>query len=123
MLRPISLYLGSILRYRYILEVAMRFSEGKIMVSVNALFGKNVVGEEAIIIGESTGAQIDLPRWLITHIQVKLTDEVTRELGYKKPFLGSVEVLLPVGFVKAVGDIISVNKSIKELKNIFEPRK
>jgi len=101
----------------------MRCSEGKIMVSVNVLFGKNVVGEEAIVIGESTGAQIDLPRWLITHIQVKLTDEVTRELGYKKPFLGSVEVLLPVGFVKAVGDIISVNKSIKELKNIFEPRK
>jgi len=101
----------------------MRCSEGKIMVSVNVLFGKNVVGEEAIVIGESTGAQIDLPRWLITHIQVKLTDEVTRELGYRKPFLGSVEVLLPVEFVKAVGDIISMNKSIKELKNIFEPKK
>jgi len=93
------------------------------MVSVNVLFGKNVVGEEAIVIGESTGAQIDLSRWIITHIQVKLTDEVTRELGYRKPFLGSVEVLLPVEFVKAVGDIISVNKSIKELKNIFEPKK
>jgi len=93
------------------------------MVSVNVLFGKNVVGEDARAIGESTGAQIDLPRWLITHIQVKLTDEVTRELGYRKPFLGSVEVLLPVEFVKAVGDIISVNKSIKELKNVFEPKK
>ena len=93
------------------------------MVSVNVLFGKNVVGEEAIVIGESTGAHIDLSRWMITHIQVKLTDEVTRELGYRKPFLGSVEVLLPVEFVKAVGDIISMNKSIKELKNIFEPKK
>ena len=93
------------------------------MVSMNVLFGKNVVGEDARVIGESTGAQIDLPRWLITHIQVKLTDEVTRELGYKKPFLGSVEVLLPVGFIKAIGDLISVNKNIKELKNVFEPRK
>ena len=101
----------------------MKCNGDKIMVSMNVLFGKNVVGEDARVIGESTGAQIDLPRWLITHIQVKLTDEVTRELGYKKPFLGSVEVLLPVGFVKAVGDIISVNKSIKELKNIFEPKK
>jgi len=93
------------------------------MVSINVLFGKNVVGEDARVIGESTGAEIDLSRWLITHMQVKLTDEATRELGYRKPFLGSVEVLLPVGFIKAVGDIISVNKSIKELRNIFEPKK
>jgi len=101
----------------------MKCNGDEIMVSMNVLFGKNVVGEDARVIGESTGAQIDLPRWLITHIQVKLTDEVTRELGYKKPFLGSVEVLLPVGFIKAIGDLISVNKNIKELKNVFEPRK
>ena len=93
------------------------------MVSINVLFGKNVVGEDARVIGKSTGAQIDLSRWLITHIKVKLTEEVTRELGYKKPLLGSVEVLIPVEFVKAVGDLISVNKNIKELKNIVEPRK
>jgi len=95
----------------------------KTMVSINALFGKNVVGEDARVIGKSNGAQIDLPRWLITHIKVKLTEEATRELGYKKPLLGSVEVLIPVGFIKAVGDLISVNKNIKELKNIVEPRK
>ena len=30
------------------------------MVSTNVLFGKNVVGEDARVIGESTGAEIDL---------------------------------------------------------------
>jgi len=94
-----------------------------IMVSINVLFGKDVVGEDARVIGKSTGAQIDLSQWLITHIKVKLTEEAMRELGYKKPLLGSVEVLLPVGSIKAVGDIISVSKSIKELKSIVEPRK
>lgn len=93
------------------------------MVSINVLFGKNVVGEDARVIGKSTGAQIDLSQWLITHIKVKLTEEATRELGYKKPLLGSVEVLIPVGFVKAVGDLISVNQNLKGLKNIIEPRK
>jgi len=95
----------------------------KTMVSINMLFGKNVVGEDARVIGKSTGAQIDLSTWLVTHIKVKLTEEATRELGYKKPLLGSVEILIPVEFIKAVGDLISVNKNIKELKNIVEPRK
>mgnify|MGYP001086304143 CR=1 FL=1 len=92
------------------------------MVSINVLFGKDVVGEDARVVGKSTGAQIDLSQWLITHIKVKLTEEAMRELGYKKPLLGSLEVLLPVGSVKAVGDIISVSKSIKELRSIVEPR-
>ncbi len=94
-----------------------------IMVSINVLFGKNVVGEDARVIGKSTGAQIDLSQWLITHIKVKLTEEAIKELEYKKPLLGSVEVLLPVGSIKAIGDIISVSKNIKELKSIVEPRK
>jgi len=94
-----------------------------IMVSINVLFGKDVVGEDARVIGKSTGAQIDLSQWLITHIKVKLTEEATKELGYKKPLLGSLEVLLPVESIKAVGDIISVSKSIKELKSIVEPRR
>jgi len=93
------------------------------MVSINVLFGKDVVGEDARVVGKSTGAQIDLSQWLITHLKVKLTEEAMRELGYKKPLLGSLEVLLPVGSVKAVGDIISVSKSIKELRSIVEPRK
>jgi len=94
-----------------------------IMVSINVLFGKDVVGEDARVIGKSTGAQIDLSQWLITHIKVKLTEETIKELGYKKPLIGSVEVLLPVGSIKAIGDIISVSKNIKELRNIVEPRK
>ncbi len=94
-----------------------------IMISINVLFGKDVVGEDARVIGKSTGAQIDLSQWLITHITVKLTEEAMRELGYKKPLLGSVEVLIPVRSIKAIGDLISVSKSIKELKSIVEPRK
>jgi len=93
------------------------------MVSINVLFGKDVVGEDARVIGKSTGAQIDLSQWLITHMKVKLTEEAIKELGYKKPLIGSVEVLLPVGSIKAIGDIISVSKTIKELKSIVEPRK
>jgi hypothetical protein len=64
-----------------------------------------------------------LPSWQITHLHVSLTEEATRELGYKKPFLGSVDVLLPVGIIKAIGDMIALDKKVDELRDIVEPTK
>ena len=54
---------------------------------------------------------------------MSLTDEATRELGFKKPFMGSVTVCVPVSIVQAVGDVITLNKGIKELKDLVEPKK
>lgn len=94
------------------------------MVNVNILLGKNVVGDDARLIGNVTGIEVELlPTWQITHLHVSLTEETTRELGYKKPFLGSVEVLIPISIVKAVGDLISLDKKTAELKDIVEPTK
>ena len=94
------------------------------MVNVNVLLGKNVVGDDARLIGNVTGVEVELlPAWQITHLHVSLTEETTRELGYKKPFLGSVEVLLPISIVKAVGDLISLDKKVTELKDLVEPTK
>ncbi len=94
------------------------------MVNVNTLLGKNVVGDDARLIGSVTGVEVELlPTWQIAHLHVSLTEETTRELGYKKPFLGSVEVLIPISIVKAVGDLISLNKKTAELKDIVEPTK
>jgi hypothetical protein len=46
-----------------------------------------------------------------------------RELGFRKPFMGSVIVCLPVSLVQAVGDVVTLNKGIKELKDVVEPKK
>jgi len=94
------------------------------MVNVNVLLGKTVVGDDARLIGSVTGVEVELlPKWQITHLHVSLTEETTRELGYKKPFLGSVEVLIPISIVKAIGDMISLDKKTAELKDIVEPTK
>jgi hypothetical protein len=69
-----------------------------------------------------TGADVDTEKWQITHLHVSLTDEATRELGFKKPFLGSVIVCLPINIIQATGDVISLNKSINELRNVVAPK-
>ena len=93
-------------------------------VNVNILLGKNVVAEDARLVGAVTGVEVELmPKWEVTHLHVSLTEETTRELGYKKPFLGSIDVILPVSIVKAVGDLISLDKKIGDLKDLVEPSK
>ena len=93
-------------------------------VNVNILLGKSVVADDARLVGAVTGVEVELmPKWEVTHLHVSLTEETTRELGYKKPFLGSVEVILPISIVKAVGDLISLDKKIDDLRDLVEPTK
>lgn len=96
---------------------------GGLLVTVSKLMGKKVIGANAYTLGEVHGADADTDKWQITHLHVSLTDEATRELGFRKPLLGSVVVCLPVSLIQAFGDVISLNKSLQELRSFVEPKK
>jgi len=87
------------------------------------LEGKQVIGTRAKVVGKVSGIEIDCSEWKVTHMRIELADEVIETLGYKKPFLGSVEILLSVDAVKMVADVVALNKSIQELKGVIEPPK
>ncbi|UCD26335.1 MAG: PRC-barrel domain-containing protein [Candidatus Bathyarchaeota archaeon] len=86
----------------------------------SALNGKDVITANAYTLGDVNGVQVDTDTWTVTHLDVTLTKEATEELGFKKPFLGSISICLPVNIVKAIGDVITLNKSLEELKNLEE---
>jgi hypothetical protein len=75
------------------------------------------------VLGEITGADVDTEKWLVTYLHVGLTDEAIRELGFRKPLLGSVIVCLPINIIQATGDVISLNKSIIELRTLVQPKR
>ena len=87
---------------------------------VSKLNGKSVITSDAYTLGEVDGAHADISEWNITHLDVELTKEAGEELGFKKPLLGSVTVCLPINAVKKVGDVITLNKSLLDLKSIRE---
>jgi sporulation protein YlmC with PRC-barrel domain len=82
----------------------------------------NVITSDAYTLGEVDGTHADITNWNITHLDVDLTKEATEELGFKKPFLGTLKVCLPINAVKKVGDLITLNKSLVDLKNLKECR-
>ncbi len=87
---------------------------------VNHLNGLEVITVDAFNIGEVDGAEADTGTWQITHLVVELSKEVVKELGFKKPILGSVSVCLPVTTINKIGHVVTLNQSIHDLKNLKE---
>ena len=82
--------------------------------------GMRVITDDAFTLGEVDGAQANTVTWQITHLDVALTKEATKELGFKKPMLGSLTICLPVTAIKKVGDVITLNFSLKTFKDLKE---
>ena len=93
---------------------------GVLDLKVSGINGLNVITADACVLGEVDGVNADTDTWQITHLNVVLTKETTRELGLKKPFLGSLTVSLPVTVINEIGDVITLSKSLLELKDIEE---
>lgn len=84
------------------------------LVDFSTIIGKKVICANGYILGEVKGANIDTKTWQITQVYLKLTDTAAEELGYKKRFRSS-NVAMPVKFIKAVADVVTVYPSLKEL--------
>lgn len=82
--------------------------------------GMQVITADAFTLGEVEGAHVDIGTWQITHLDIGLTKEATKELGFKKPMLGSLSVCLPVTAVSKVGDVITLNQSLPGFKKLKE---
>ena len=82
--------------------------------------GMKVITADAFRLGEVDGAHADTGTWQITNLIVELTKEATKELNFKKPLFGSLTVCLPIAAVKQVGDVITLNKSLLEFKDLKE---
>jgi len=90
------------------------------IMKVKKMNGMKVITADAFTLGEVDGAHANTDTWKITNLDVSLTKEATKELGLKKPKLGSLTVCLPVANVKHFGDVITLKLSLKEFKNLKE---
>jgi sporulation protein YlmC with PRC-barrel domain len=90
------------------------------MVEISRLFWKKVYTSDNFLVGEIESADLDSETWQIKSFFVSLTDEATKLLGLKRPFLGKVMVCLPVNTVSAIKDTAVLNKTKMEMRDIKE---
>jgi sporulation protein YlmC with PRC-barrel domain len=84
------------------------------LVDSDLLVGKTIIGVAGYDLGEVKGVEVNTTTWNVTHLQVKLTNQAADELGFRKRF-GSSTVCMPVSLINAVGDVITITKTIGEL--------
>jgi sporulation protein YlmC with PRC-barrel domain len=87
---------------------------------VSKMDGMKVITADAYILGEVEGAHANTDTWKITNLDVGLTKDATKELGFKKPILGTLSVCLPVSAVKSFGDVITLHQSLIEFRKLKE---
>lgn len=91
-----------------------------LIIDMGKLIGKQVIGSQAMLLGEVDSVKMDTSNWRVTHLGVKITDDAAKELGLKKTFWSSVVISLPVSAVSVVGDVISLEDCIKCLEDVVE---
>ena len=95
-------------------------SESEDSVISTKLKGKKVIGAKGYVIGEVEGLDLDLSNWRVKGLQVGLTDEATTELGFKRPFLSKVVIVIPSKIVGIVGNFITLDETIENLEALTE---
>ena len=91
-----------------------------ILVSTTELKGKKVVGAKGNAIGEIEGFDVELSNWQVTGLEVGLTDDAATELGFKRPFLSKVVIIIPTKIVSLVGNFVTLNEDIENLDCLVE---
>jgi sporulation protein YlmC with PRC-barrel domain len=87
---------------------------------VNKMIGLKVITLDAQNLGEIDGVHADIKTWTITDLDIKLHKEAIKEMGLKKPKLGSLTVTIPITYVRQFGDVITLKLTQEAVKNIKE---
>ena len=88
---------------------------------VRKLVGKQVFSSDARSVGEVGGVYVEPNSWKITHLAVDLDDDAIDVFEFKKPrtsLFSMVSVCLPIEIVQAVGDVVTLNKTLDELSTL-----
>ena len=86
---------------------------------------KSEISKEARELGTVTGVEIDASTWKVTHLRVGLIDKMLpffELILEKKPGVKYVEILIATETVEIVADLIVLNKTIEELKNLLKKK-
>jgi sporulation protein YlmC with PRC-barrel domain len=95
-------------------------AEKEICVNYAKLDGKKVVSDKGYVVGVVEGLDVEVSSWQVIGLEVGLTDDAAMELGFKRPFLSKVVVIIPSEVVEEVGNFVTLNKAIEDLTSLVE---
>ena len=111
---------GEVLTLKVPIRNLEDIAEKGIAFSATEIKGKKVVGAKGYVVGEVEGFDVEFSKWQVTGLQVGLTDDAATQLGFKRPFLSKVVVIVPSDIVSLVGNFITLDESVENLESLVE---
>ena len=90
------------------------------MVDSAKLNGKKVIGAEAFILGEVEGIDLNLETWKVEGLQVGLTNDAATKIGFKRPIMSQIVIMLPPSLTSSVGDVVTLKEAVGDLKELVK---
>ncbi len=95
-------------------------AEREMQVKIVKVEGKRVVSPSGFVVGEVEGIDVDFSSWRVKGLQVALTEEAALELGFSRPFLSKVVVVVPSTVVGAIENFVTLHEGMENLKSLVE---
>jgi sporulation protein YlmC with PRC-barrel domain len=95
-------------------------ADKEVQLKTEKIEGKKVVSVKGYVVGNVEAPDVDFDNWEVTGLQVSLTDEAATELGFKRPVLSKVTVIIPASAVEEIGNLITLDTAIENLKSLIE---
>ena len=111
---------GEVITLKVPIRNLENIAEKGIPFSATEIKGKKVVGARGYVVGEVEGFDVDFTNWQVAGLQVGLTDDAATELGFKRPFLSKVVVIVPSEIVGLVGNFVTLDESVESLESLIE---
>jgi sporulation protein YlmC with PRC-barrel domain len=84
------------------------------------LRGKKVIGAKGNTLGVIEGFDVEPGSWKVTGLEVGLTDDAATKLGFRRPFLSKIIVVVPSRIVSSVGNFVTLDQDIDNLESLVE---
>ncbi len=111
---------GDVITLRAPIRNLKDIAEREVCVDNVKIEGKKVVSVKGSTLGNVEALDVDLDNWKVTGLQVGLTDEVATELGFRRPVLSRVVVVIPNNAIGSIGNFVTLDKAIEDLKSLVE---
>jgi len=85
-------------------------------IELGCLEKREVITTDGRIIGDLTGAQIDVSTWRVPYIVVEVNKDVADAINVKKPVLRTAKANVPVDLVRTIADTVQLNVDLDGLR-------
>ncbi len=86
------------------------------------LIGKTVTNLDGHVIGTVVEMVIDIERWMVTDVQLRVEKATAKEMGLKAPIFGTLKILVDCSRIKSVTDQIVIDLAVTDFKEYVDSR-